>query len=110
MVSRVVYGMANQKAFPAVFGKINRKTQTPIVATVTVTIITLILAVSFPLVQLAEFTSEIILVIWILINVSLIVLKLREKSPIEGTYTTSIWMPILGAIFGLSLLLLSLFL
>ncbi|NOQ75273.1 MAG: amino acid permease [Crocinitomix sp.] len=109
MVSRVVYGMSAQNNLPKAFGKINKKTKTPLRATLIVTLITLILALSFPLVKLAEVTSFIILGIWILINLSLIKIKLTDKIHPEGVFKTSLWIPIVGAIFGFVLLGLALF-
>lgn len=78
MASRVLYGMAKQNVFISVFKKVNEKTRTPIIATVTVAVFITILAASFNLVTLAELTSTITLVVFIIVQASLIFLPKRE--------------------------------
>jgi len=107
MVSRVMYGMAEQGNFPKLFHRLNRTTQTPILATIAVVIVTLLLAIAFPLDRLAEVTSQIILVIWILADIALILIKLRKEVPEKGGYIAPMWVPIIGAVFCAVLLVLS---
>lgn len=100
MASRVIYGMSKTgNAFPKILSRINEKTKTPIIATFFVASITLILALIFPLSQLAEFTSQAILLIWLFVNIALIKVKLIEPKPQLHGYITPIWIPIIGAIF-----------
>ncbi|MBT8124379.1 MAG: amino acid permease, partial [Gammaproteobacteria bacterium] len=65
MASRVLYGMAKQNVFVSVFKKVNEKTRTPIIATITIAIFITFLATSFNLVTLAELTSTVTLVVFI---------------------------------------------
>lgn len=80
MASRVLYGMAKQNVFISVFKKVNEKTRTPIIATITVAVFITFLATSFNLVTLAELTSTVTLVVFITVQVSLIFLPKREYS------------------------------
>ena len=65
-------------------------------ATTTVVGLILILALFFPLQNLAEMTSRVVLTIFALVNVSLILLKRRNIPAPEGAFTVGLWVPILG--------------
>ena len=105
MVSRVLYGMAKQAAAPKIFAKVHPKTQTPMIASVLVIIAILILALWFPLVRLAETTSFIILIIFSLINLSLVIIKRRGPHP-DQAVTYPIVIPIIGFILCSSFIIL----
>lgn len=77
MASRLLYGLANKGLLPKTFAQLNRRTQTPIVATGWVALAILIFAWWLPLHVLAKLTSFIMLVIFVLVNLSLIVIKRR---------------------------------
>ena len=104
MASRVVYGLAKQGSFPAVFAKIHPRTQTPIIATVTVVLVVLVLAMAFPVDRLAEWTARIVLVIFSLVNASLILLKIRKVPAPEDAFTAPFWVPVGGLLTCLGLL------
>ena len=100
MVSRVIYGMSEKSSsIPKIFGRVNAKTRTPILATIIVALFTLILAIAFPLDRLAELTSQAILLVWLLVNVALIKLKKKGPVPDSEVYITPIWVPVIGALF-----------
>lgn len=103
MSARVMYGMAEKKMAPKLFGKVNSKTRTPIWSTVFATVFILILALSFNLESLAKATNYILIAVFILINLALIRLKRKEPNP-EGVKTYPMIIPILGAIFSLGIL------
>lgn len=109
MASRVIYGMAGQGTMPKIFARVSRKTHTPILATAVVVVATLVLALALPLDRLAEFTSQFLLVIWLLINVALILVKLRGDPAPEGAFIVPIWVPVLGLLFSIAVILLSIF-
>lgn len=79
MASRVLYGMSSQKLIPALFAKINPTTNTPVIATATVASIVFILATVLALIQLAEITSMITLIIFIIVQASLLYLTFKNK-------------------------------
>ena len=105
MGARVLYGLAETGNLPAVFGRVNARTGTPLFSTVLITLVILVLALFFPIDTLAKFTSQLILVIFVLVCLSLILLKLRREPAPEGIFQVGIWQPVLGTIGSLTLLL-----
>ncbi len=101
MASRVLYGMADQGRAPKVFSRVWSLTRTPVIATVSVGIVTLMVALWLPLVTLAKATSFIILVIFTLVNFSL--LRLRRQPDFVPLTSVPSW-PLLGALLCLGLL------
>jgi APA family basic amino acid/polyamine antiporter len=95
MGSRVLYGMSREGWIPNWLGRVHARTQTPHFATVLVTGVILVLALWFPLVQLAKFTSFVILVVFALINLSLLRIKRRDPNP-AGVRTYPVWIPWAG--------------
>lgn len=79
MASRVLYGMAEKGFAPRLFGIVNPKTRTPATATVFIATLLLIMALGFPIVELARITSFIILTVFALVNLSLFSIKFKEK-------------------------------
>lgn len=79
MASRVLYGLSRQGALPEFLGQIAPRTRTPIYATLTATVPALALALFFPLAGLAEATSRITFVLFLLANASLILIRFRER-------------------------------
>ena len=102
MVSRVVYGMADTGNAPALLGRIHPRWQTPVVATVLTVAIIILLALWFPLLILAKATSFVILIIFTLINLSLVRLKLNGAINRSG-----IWVPITGGVLSVALIVMS---
>lgn len=101
MASRVLYGMADQGRAPKVFSRVWSLTRTPVIATVSVGLLTLMVALWLPLVTLAKATSFIILVIFTLVNFSL--LRLRRQPDFVPLTSVPSW-PLLGALLCLGLL------
>jgi len=98
MASRVLYGLGKQGSLPAIFAKVSRRTQTPVVSTIIVIVIILALALVFPINSLAEMTSRVALTVFTLINLSLIRIKLRGEKAEEGIFQVRLWVPVLGFI------------
>jgi len=95
MGSRVLYGMSREGWIPTWLGRVHARTQTPHLATFLVAGVILVLALWFPLVALAKFTSFVILVVFALINLSLIRIKRRDPAPVDiRTYPA--WIPWAG--------------
>jgi amino acid transporter len=92
MASRVIYGMSNEGWQIAVFAQVSPLTRTPVVATVLVTFIVLVLALWLPIVTLAKITSLVILVVFSLVNLSLVLIKRREPAP-PGMHELPSWVP-----------------
>ncbi len=98
MASRVMYGLAKQNNLPHIFSKINSTTKTPLIATVFVIFIILMLALFFPLNALAEMTSRVTLIVFILVNIALVRIKLRKDPAPKDIFVCPIWVPIIGAV------------
>lgn len=99
MATRILYGMSKQKNAPEIFGRVNKKTQTPIIATIIITMMTLAFALWLPIETLAKTTSAILLCVFILINISLIIIK-RRSGDQPGSASYSILFPIIGALLS----------
>jgi amino acid transporter len=96
MAARVSFGMAKEGLAPRWFSVIHPKTRTPLRSTGVMTAVVLILALWFPLVTLAKATSSIILVIFTLVNLALVVIKLRTPESPEGAPKYPLVLPVIG--------------
>ena len=98
MASRVLYGLARQGDLPEALAYVHPRTRTPLLATGIVALITLTFALFLPIARLAELTSSLVLVVFIMVNASLVRLKAREKAPPEGIYRVPVLVPVIGVI------------
>lgn len=105
MAARVLYGLGKKGSIPAIFALVHPKTQTPVFSTVLVAAVILGLALFFPIGKLAETTTQFILVVFTMVNLSLVVLKLRKVPAPADAYTVGIWVPVGGVIACLMLLI-----
>ena len=101
LASRVIYGLAQKRDLPAVLGRVNARTRTPVIATALVTVMVLVLALAFKLELLAEFTSRMTLIIFALVNLALVWLKFSGRATRHGYFAVPVWVPIVG--FALTL-------
>jgi APA family basic amino acid/polyamine antiporter len=108
MASRVLYGLARQGGAPSYLASVNSSTRTPVIATVLVTLAVAVLALLFPLASLAKMTSIIVLAVFVLVNVSLIKIKIDDdKSP--ESFAVPLFVPFGGAFLSAALLLMAIF-
>lgn len=98
MASRVTYGLARGQSLPAVLGRVNPVTRTPLLATALITVVSLFLALFVPLNQLAEWTTQVILSVFVLVNLALLRIKLRREPAPAGVFTVPVAVPALGAV------------
>jgi amino acid transporter len=96
MASRVCYGMARQRWLPACFGRVYPRTQTPVMATVTVAVLVLLAALWFPIEALAKATSFFLLIVFALVNLSLWRLKRHIAPGGSDTFCVPRWVPVTG--------------
>jgi len=95
MGSRLLYGMSRQGLLPGFLGIVNARTQTPVVAIcVLFLIVTALIAVG-NVKALAESTVLLLLCVFIIMNASLIRLKLKKDEP-KGRFEVPLLVPILG--------------
>ncbi|HEY8567634.1 APC family permease [Microbulbifer sp.] len=96
MASRLLYGMANKGMAPTVFARVNALTQTPVASTLLVAGCILVFALWLPLTVLAKITAFIMLVIFSLVNLCLVVIKLRRQPVKVGVTRYPLWCPAVG--------------
>lgn len=106
MGSRLLYGMARQGLMPAVLGRVHQTRHTPWVAILTLLAVVLVLAVSGgedAVKQLASSTSLLLLCSFMVVNTSLIVLKLRPGEP-PGGFEVPVVVPALGVLINAAMI------
>ena len=108
MASRVLYGLADRGHLPAVFARVAPRFQTPVISTLCVAAMIMVLTQTLPIEALAERTSQVVLAVFILVNLALIRLKHRD-APTMNYYRVPVIVPYLGVapsllLFGTSLL------
>lgn len=80
MASRVLYGMSREGMLPAAIGVLDPSRQTPVRAIVLVAALACLFALLVPLLQLAELTSLVMLLVFATVNLSLFLIGRREGS------------------------------
>ena len=108
MASRMIYGISKRGWLPSILAHVNSRTKTPVIATLLVAAVTLGFALWLPLVTLANLTSFLILIVFTVVNLSLICIKRADPSP-QGAYVIAFWVPITGVVVNLLFLTLLLF-
>ncbi len=96
MAARVIYGMARQGDLPAWTGHVHSRTATPILATAFIVAAALVIALLLPLERLAESTSVATLLVFAMINLSLLRLRLTKMRPPGRHVRVPIWVPAAG--------------
>ena len=109
MASRLLYGMAKKEMAPQVFARINARTLTPVAATLLIGTIILVFALWLPLTVLAKITSFIMLLIFSLVNISLVAIKLSGREADAGAISYPLWVPAVGFLLCLALIVAQLF-
>ena len=79
MGSRILYGLAAEGWIHRRFGTVHRSFQTPVTATLVILAAMIVATAVLPLVSLARLTSLLVLIIFTLVNASLIVIKRRHR-------------------------------
>ena len=97
MGSRILYGLSKQGWLHKRFSNIHSKNRTPVVATVVVAAAMILGTMLLSLVSLAKVTSFLILIVFTLVNVSLIVIKRRKQSS-RPAVSVPIIIPLLGTL------------
>lgn len=108
MASRMIYGMADRGYLPRQLASVSKRTQTPLVATLAVVLVIIALSQLFPIELLAQRTSQIVLVTFVIVNISLLRVKRREDRAPRQCFVVPAVVPLAGAIACGSLLVLGL--
>ncbi len=101
--ARIFYGMSCNGWLPAFFGVVNPRTRTPLRSTLVAGGIVLVFALLLPLLSLAKLTSAMVLVVFTLVNLALIRIK-RLGPPPAGVRAVPVWVPWLGAVASIGIL------
>lgn len=104
MIARVVYGLADQGNLPKALAKLNTVTGTPLIATAIGVGVILMFALAVPIAGLADLTAQFTLAIFIIVNLALIRIKIREKTPPLDIFVCPRWVPVAGLISSVTLL------
>lgn len=106
MASRVLYGMADRGQLPKLFSHVSARTRTPGISTACVILLILGFSQFLPIERLASYTSQIVLLIFVFVNLSLIALKRQGDTTIDH-FKTPFLVPIFGLVTSLALLFVS---
>lgn len=104
MASRVIYGLASRRQLPHFLASVSPRTQTPGPATVLIVLAIIVLSQSLPIAALAEHTSQIVLTVFVLVNIALIRIKRAETAPSGSGFRVPLVVPVLGVLTSLLLL------
>lgn len=104
MVSRLAYGLSSRGLLPAVLSRVHPVRQTPVVSIVLTSILIMALSLLFPVVELAEWTSRIILLVFAVVCAALLRLKLTDASFSAGGFRVGAWVPAVGCVLCAGLL------
>ncbi|WP_372988611.1 APC family permease [Sulfitobacter sp.] len=102
--ARIIYGMANVGRLPKGLAQLDARTRTPLLATGLVTVGTLAFALLFPINILAERTSQVVLVVFILINLALLRIKWRGDPAPDGILIVPAIIPVIGLVTCVAML------
>jgi APA family basic amino acid/polyamine antiporter len=108
MGSRILYGLATEGWIHRSFGTVHRSFQTPVTATLVVIATMIAATAALPLVSLARLTSLLVLIIFTLVNASLIVIKRRHRDH-GGYIDVPTAIPYLGVALCLGTIVLQVF-
>jgi amino acid transporter len=97
MASRLVYGMSKSGLLPRALSKVNAKTRTPWMATLVLLGLIVVLVLIGRISDLAAATTLLLLSVFAVVNVGLVMLKLRRDEP-RGGFEVPAIVPALGAI------------
>lgn len=103
-----ISALASQGNLPQVLAHLNARTGTPLLATALGAGAILMLALAVPLSGLADLTARFTLVIFAIINITLIRIKSRETSVPLHVFVCLRWVPVAGLVSSIGLLLLDL--
>jgi len=101
MGARVLYGMGKQALAPNWLGSVHQTFQTPYIATLIIGFVVWLLATNFELTTLAKITSFIILLVFLLVNLSLIKIISAEREKPNNAMAVKSWVPYLATVMSL---------
>jgi APA family basic amino acid/polyamine antiporter len=104
MAARVIYGMARQGDLPVWTGHVHTKTATPVLATAFIVAAALGIALLLPFERLAEITSVATLLVFAMVNLSLLWLRFTKMRPAGQHVRVPSWVPAVGLLTCLAMI------
>ncbi len=104
MGARILFGLAREGWITGRLSQLHPSYGTPALATLLVVGLMMLASLGLPLLSLAQFTSFLVLTVFTLVNGSLIALK-RRSPQLDDRFTVPIFVPILGAVSCIGILL-----
>jgi APA family basic amino acid/polyamine antiporter len=104
MLARLFYGMARRKQLPAVLGRVDPRTRTPVVATLLAGGIVLATALLIPFERLLALANALTLGIFILVDLALWRIQRRHPTG-DGVFVVPRWVPPVAALLAGGLIL-----
>ena len=105
MAGRVLFGLAREGELPRGLGRLSPRSATPVRATALAASLALGLALAFPILRLAEWTSGLTLGVFALVCLSLARIHARGDPAPPGTFRVYRWVPVAGALACIGLLI-----
>lgn len=105
MASRVLFGLGKRSVWLAVFRRTSSRLGTPVLATLVCGVGVVLAALTLPVATLAEITSQVLLVVFAIVNAALIGAKRRQP---EAPFVVPPFVPWLGVIACVAALVASL--
>jgi len=103
MGSRLIYGMSRQGLLPRILGKVHPVRRTPHIAVGLLFLIVTSLILIGGVRPLAEATALLLLSVFVVVNLALVILKMRKDEP-TGGFEIPYFVPLLGALVCLILI------
>ncbi len=103
MASRVTYGLSRQGWLPLSLARVHPGTKTPLLATVLVTATIIVAALWLPITTLANSTTTLLLLIFSLVNLSLVRVKMRDGKDAD-IFRVPMFVPVVGFLSTLAFL------
>ncbi len=98
MLARLFYGMARNRQLPALLGRLNPRTDTPLPATLLAGGIILLVALAVPFEPLLVLTNALTLGVFVLVNLAL--WRLHRATPHAGGFVAPRWVPPVAALLS----------
>lgn len=105
LAARLLYGLARQGNAPAVLATVSKRTQSPVIATAISTIAVAVLAALGSLAQLADITTRLMLIVFVLVNAALLTIKRRGDAPPLSIFIAPTWVPVSGLVTSATMLI-----
>lgn len=107
--SRLLYGMSERNLISKKFSLVSPRRHSPVTAILAIVLVSLVLAALIEITILASITSFLVLFVFGLVNLSLLVIKFKKKAATTKYFRVPTFVPILGLISCLSLIIFQVF-